>query len=167
MSNKTKWIIGGVLAFVLVVGCCLYFIPKTTPFDITLNATKTGNRNGEHEDLGTVEIHVYGTVKEYLFRSDKLELHIDDFDHLYDIKPFVASDRDGFTVDMDGDSHGFITGLPFGASSNITGENTVLIWITLQSDLKKWEFSIHPGLYVDEEEWDEPSYNLRYDAVIE
>ena len=167
MRNKMKWIIGGVLAFVLVLGCCLYFIPKTTPFDITLNATKTGDRNGEKNDMGTVQIHVHGTIKEYLFRSDKLELYIDDFDHLYDIEPWADSDRDCFTVDMDGDTYGYIKFLIFGASSKITGEDTVMLNLIFRNDLKRWEFFISPELHLDEEERNDPSYNLRYDAFIE
>ena len=167
MRNKMKWIIGGVVAFVLVLGCCLYFIPKTTPFDITLNATKTGDRNGEKNDMGTVQIHVHGTIKEYLFRSDELELHVDDFDHLYDIEPWADDNRNGFTVDMDGDENGYIMFLTFGASSNITGEDTVNIHVIIRTDLKQWEFFTSPEFDVPEEEWDDPSYNLRYDAVVE
>ena len=178
MNNKTKWIIGGVLAFVLVLGCCLYFIPKTTPIDITLNATKIGDPNGERNDLGTVQIHVYGTIKEYLFRPSELTLEIDDFDIFYDIHAYANCDPYGNYPDVtvklrESDYSMNLYGKTvenygvFWANSTVTGEGSSVITVHFSTDLKNWMLLVSPYVYIDEAFEDDPSFDCLYSATVE
>ena len=180
MRNKIKWIIGGVLSLVLVLGCCLYFIPKTTPIDITLNAAKTGDRNGyrgDREDLGTVQIHLYGTLKEYLFRPSELTLAIDDFDIFYDIHAYANRDSNGnypdVTVKLRGSDYSInlydkVTEnyAVFWANSTVTGEDSAVITVYFSTDLKRWNLFASPYVYIDEAFEDDPSFDCLYSATV-
>lgn len=177
MSNKMKWIIGGVLAFVLVLGCCLYFIPKTTPIDITLTASKIGDRNGAREDLGTVEIRVHGTLKEYLFRPSELTLEIDDFDIFHNILSYTkrGPDRDAdvtvkliegnYTLNLYGKEVNY--NASFIANSTITGEESAVIRVDFSPDLKNWVIIAVPDVLIDEAFEDDPSFDCVYTATVE
>jgi len=169
MHKKLIWIIGSVLALALVIFSCLFFIPHATPIDITLDAVKYDSTHGDANELGTVQIHVHGTLKEYLFRSDELELHIDDFDHLYDIRPWANPNPDGsypgFKVDLSENSYEY--GIVFGANSTITGEDSATLNLVLRKDLKKWEFFVGSSIYTDEALRNDPSLHIAYRATIE
>ena len=177
MSNKMKWIIGGVLAFVLVLGCCLYFIPKTTPFDITLNAAKTGDRNGEKNDMGTVQIHVHGTLKEYLFRPSEVTLEVEDFDNFYNILaytkrgPYRDSDvnvkliEGKYTLNLYGKEVDYDA--VFIANSTVTGEESAVISVHFNPDLKNWVVLASPDVLIDQAFEDDPSFDCVYTATVE
>ena len=167
MRNKIKLYVCGILLFAAAIFCCLYFIPKTTPIDITLNAEKTDK---DQNKLGQVQIHVTGYLKEYLFHTDTLSLNIDDFDYLYDIHPWANRDSDGNYSDFDlhWDNRGYAFDATFGASSTVTGEHSVLLCLTLHKDLKHWQFSVNPSIYVvDEAARNDPSFGIAYRARIE
>ncbi len=147
--------------------CCLYFIPKTTPIDITLTAQKTDQNQNE---LGEAQIHVTGYLKEYLFHTDTLSLNIDDFDYLYDIYPWTNRDSDGnyYDFDLHWNNQGYAFDAIFGASSTVTGEHSASLYITLHKDLKNWQFFVAPSIYVtDEAVRNDPSFGIVYRARIE
>lgn len=61
---------------VLIVAALLYFVPKVTPIDVTLNAVKLDEAGNE---LGTVQIHIKGNKLDYLFQESRLDVQIDPF----------------------------------------------------------------------------------------
>jgi hypothetical protein len=167
MSHKTKWIIADVLAFIVIALSCLYFIPKTTPIDITLDAVKTDS--SDENNLGTVQLHIHGTLYEYLLRSDELEFSIDDFDHLYDIRRWGQHEADGAypNIEIDLGSEGY-TSTAFQASSTVTGEDSAMIILYLRNDLKDWNLVISPHiLFPHKEAAADPSLHLNYRATLE
>ena len=167
MRNKVKWIIAGTLALIVIVLGCLYCIPKTTPFDITLDAVKLDG--SDDTNLGTVQIRIHGNLYEYLLRSDELELHIDDFDHLYDIHPWQTPNADGtydhFGIDLDAED--VQLGIVFQASSTVTGEGSATINVLYFGDMKKMDLFISPSIYATNSAKDDPSLNLVYQATLE
>lgn len=165
MRSRIMWIIGSILLLAFAIFCCLYFIPKTTPIDITLDTVKS---DYDHNELGTVQIHVQGALKEYLFHPDTLTLNIDDFDFLYDIRPWANRNSDGSYLDFEvnWDSRGY-TNCSFYASSTVTGEDSVYIIFFLRKDLKKWEFLLGPSFYAEEAVRKDPTMELAYRATIE
>lgn len=169
MNKKIKWIIVGTVCLILIVFGCLYFIPKTTPIDITLDATKYDSTRSDAKELGTVQIHVHGALKEYLFRSDELELNVDNFDHLYDIHPWQSPEANGtypnFKVDLDKGDYQY--NIVLQASSTVTGEGSAVIHVIFRNDLKKWEFFVCPSIYTDEAFKNDPALNLAYRATLE
>ncbi len=169
MRDKIKWIILGILALIAIVFGCLYFIPKTTPIDITLSAVKYESRQADANELGIVQIHIHGNLMEYLLRPDELDLKIDDFDHLYDIHPWQSPEADGtypnFKVDLDGE--GYQYGVMLQASSTVTGEGSAIINVVFRNDFKKWELFINDHVLTDESVKDDPSLNLAYRATLE
>ena len=167
MSNKAKWIISGTLALIMIVLGCLYYIPKTTPFDITLDAVKTDS--SDENNFGTVEIHIHGTLYEYLLRSDELEFRIDDFDHLYDIRCWGQHEaNDTYTnLEVDFDSEGYRS-MVFEASSTVTGEDSAMITLYLRNNLKEWNLAVSPHiLFPHEEAAKDPTLHLVYRATLE
>ena len=68
---------------VLIVAAALYFIPKTTPIDVTVDAVKMDQAGNE---LGTVQLHIKGVYREYLFREPLMELEIDPFGNYMNIQ---------------------------------------------------------------------------------
>lgn len=168
MDRKIKWIIGGVLVFVLVMLGCLYFIPKTTPIDITLDAVKYDSTYGDANVLGTVQIHIHGTLKEYLFREDTLTYTIDSFDHLYDIHAWDSSYKGSqyITVTL-AENAEFNYSSAFQASSTVTGEGSAIIHVIIRNDLKKWELFVGDHVLTDEAVKDDPSLNLAYRASLD
>jgi hypothetical protein len=167
MNKKIKWIIVGAVSLTLIVFACLYFIPKTTPIDITLDATKYDGINS-HTALGTVQIHIHGTLKEYLFRDNTLTFTIDDFDHLFDLhawdsryqgSPYITA-----TLDEDDEYNYFNV---FQASSTITGEGSAQVTVIFRHDLKQWELFVNDHILADEAVKDDPSLNLAYRATLE
>ena len=166
MRSRIMWIIGSILLLAFAIFCCLYFIPKTTSFDMTLDTVKYDYDGNEY---GTVPIHVQGALKEYLFRPDTLTLNIDDFDFVYDIRPWANRNPDGSYPDFEvnWDSNGFETGILFYGNSTVTGENSAWINFCLREDLKQWEFHISPSIYADEAVRNDPTFGLAYRARLE
>lgn len=74
----------GILSL-LIVAAALYFIPKTTPVDVTVDAVKM-DKDGK--ELGTLQLHITGQYREYLFRQSQLDLKIDDFGNYMHIQGF-------------------------------------------------------------------------------
>ena len=150
----------------LIVLACLYFIPHTTtPIDLTLETLKTDD-NGNA--LGTVSITVNGTWEKYLLQEDRLVLTIDDFDHLYNIRPWTNNNVPYFTeeqgdVDPEVPYH-YIT---FVADSTITGKDSVFLHLAFRDDLSKWEFFPGPSIYTIDDLRDDPSFQVAYRATVE
>ena len=165
MLKRIKWIICGILALALIVLACLYFIPQTTTIDLTLETQK---KDASGNVLGTVSITVNGTWEKYLLQDDRLILTIDDFDHLYNIRPWANNNVPYFTEEQ-GDvnpevPYHYIT---FVADSTITGEDSVLLHLAFRDDLSKWEFfpSGHP--LISEDLRDDPSFQVAYRATVD
>lgn len=77
MNIKYPKIILLALVLVLVLGCLLYFVHRSTPFDLTLNATKLDSDGNE---IGTTQITIRGNRLDYLFQKDRVEIEVDPFD---------------------------------------------------------------------------------------
>ncbi len=163
MRKSVKWLIGSVLTIALIVLACLYFIPKTTPIDIILDTQK---RDSAGNELGSMQITLKGNWKEYLFKNNRLTFTIDDFDHLYDLRPWTAeygtppysleqSDEDGYNC------------ITYVANSTVTGEDSVFLYVLISEDLSRWEFFPAPSIYTSEELRDDPSFDLVYRTPME
>ena len=63
----------------LIVAALLYYVPWSTPVDLTLNAVKLDENGNE---IGTAEIHIKGHKLDYLFRDSRLDVEIEPFDSL-------------------------------------------------------------------------------------
>ncbi|MBE6976296.1 MAG: hypothetical protein E7439_03765 [Ruminococcaceae bacterium] len=162
--TKLKIILICAIAIVLLILAALYFIPKTTPIDLTLDTLKTDMDGNE---LGSVSITLKGNRKEYLLQEDRLTLTIDDFDHLYDIRPWVTGDGDPpyFSLTQkDGDDYYYIC---YVANSTITGEDSVFLYVVFRKDLSKWELFPSPSIYIREELKSDPSFKVAYRATVE
>ena len=61
----------------LIVAALLYFVPWSTPVDLTLNAVKLDENGNE---IGTAEIHIKGHKLDDLFRDSRLDVDIEPFD---------------------------------------------------------------------------------------
>lgn len=169
MRCKAKWIIGCIAALILTVFSCLYFIPRSTPIDITLDAVKyDSSSNAYANELGTVQIRIHGTLKEYLFRDDTLTFTVDDFDHLYDIHAWDSRNEGSryVTTTLIEDAE-FHFSDAFQTSSTVTGEGSAMIRVIFRNDLKKWELFVGDHIFTDEAVKDDPSLNLAYRATIE
>lgn len=168
MRNKTKWIIGGILSFAVILFGCLYFIPKSTPIDITLDAVKYKDGSSlDASEPGTVQIHIHGTLKEYLFRENTLTFAVDDFDHLYDIHAWDSRYEGScyVTKTLIEDAE-ILFGSVFEASSTVTGEDTLTLSVAFQPDLKEWILSVGYSVLHPELE-DHPVTDNTYRATIE
>ena len=92
MKKRVFIIVGYVLLLCIAVGLCMYAIPYNTNINTSMQATKM-DKDGKV--LGTDEIVLQGSFKNYLFKEDKLELAIDSFGNLKSIK--LANDNRGNT----------------------------------------------------------------------
>lgn len=103
MNKKTKKILSAFLQCTLAalfMAIVLYFIPKSTPIDMTVDAVKM-DKSGKEQ--GTVQLHITGEYREYLFRKPQIELEIDDFGNYKHIQ--------GISFDiLDLPDHGFDMG---------------------------------------------------------
>ena len=77
MRKKFPVALSLVLVFLLLIGCFLYFLHRSTPFDLTLNATKFDKDGNE---IGTTQITIRGNRLDYLFQKDRVEIEVDPFD---------------------------------------------------------------------------------------
>jgi len=76
MCKKYSVTLRWALVLLLVLGCVLYFVPRSSPFDLTLNATKLDSDGNE---IGTTQITIRGKKLDYLFQKDRLEIEVDPF----------------------------------------------------------------------------------------
>ena len=74
----------GIFVILLILNLSLYNIPKYTPVKVSLEAVKLDEYGNE---LGTFPITINGYLKEYLFRSDSLDVKISPLDGLTDFEP--------------------------------------------------------------------------------
>ena len=165
MFKTIKWIIICVLLLAVTIGACLYFIPQTTTINLTLETLKT-DRSGNA--LGSVTITVTGTWEKYLLQDDRLVLTIDDFDHLYNIRPWTNNNVPYFTEEQ-GDvnpevPYHYVT---FVADSTITGKDSVFLSLAFRDDLTKWEFFTGPSVYTSDDLRDDPSLQFAYRATVD
>ena len=77
MSTKAKIICILSIVAILAVAAALYFIPKSTPVDLSFHVVKL-DKNGK--DLGTAELRIQGRKLDYLFRDSRMEVEISPFD---------------------------------------------------------------------------------------
>ena len=77
MYMKLRITLRWVLVLLLVLGCILYFVPWSTPVDLTLDAAKL-DQNGNV--IGTAQITINGKRLDYLFQKNRLDIQIDPFD---------------------------------------------------------------------------------------
>lgn len=166
MVKKALYLLAGLLMLTFVAQLCICYIPiSKTPFDLMLEAVKATDDFDNHGNvLGTASIKVSGTLMKYLFRDDRLELHIAPFDHIYDVRPWVDRDRAAIDIGKPTD-YGYYWAA-YCASSTITGENSVSITLWLREDLSKWEFHCSPSLYADRTLWDQPGLDVAYLATV-
>ncbi len=74
----------GIFVILLILNLCLYNISKNTPIKVSMEAVKLDEYGNQ---VGTVPIAINGYLKEYLFRSDALDVNIAPFDGLTDFEP--------------------------------------------------------------------------------
>ena len=86
--SKVFLVLCGVFALLFVLNLCLYHIPKCTPTDVSLEVVKL---NEYGEPVGTYPITIKGHLKEYLFRSDSLDVDISPFDGFESAEPVLQS----------------------------------------------------------------------------
>ncbi len=73
-----NYIIGIAIA-VLLIGACIYFFHLSTPVDLNINATKLdSNGNPSY----TTPILITGSLKDYVFQDDRLDIRISPFDEV-------------------------------------------------------------------------------------
>lgn len=74
------------LAVILVVflAVALYFVPKITPVQLTLDAVKV---DGDGNELGTAQILISGSKLDYLFKPSRIDVYIHPFDNYTAIGP--------------------------------------------------------------------------------
>ena len=88
------------LSCVLLVAACFYLFPiKNIPLNTTLNAVKL---DADGNVIGTEQITIQGSFKEYLFKDRLMELKVTPFDRLKSINIVDRSNPMGFTpFDLD------------------------------------------------------------------
>ena len=89
MSTKAKIICILSMIAILAVAAALYFIPKSTPVDLSFHVVKL-DKNGK--DLGTAELRIQGRKLDYLFRDSRMEVEITPFDGM---TVFLLDDNNG------------------------------------------------------------------------
>ena len=143
----------------LIVLACLFFIPhKTTPIDLTLEMEIYP---GSSIIEGTVPITLNGTWEQYLLNDDHLMLTIDDFEHYYNIHPLNSLGDPPYLPLSDKDN-GYQS-VCFVASSTITGEDSVLLFVKFKNDLSGWVIQPVPNFgIVSEELQNDPSFKYAY-----
>lgn len=160
MHKSVKWIICGILALALIVLACLFFIPHATTLIDQTFEVKIHDGSGNIE--GTVPITVNGTWKHYLLQEDHLVLTVYEFEHYYDIRPMnpIPGDPPFFRLD---DTKADYHSVCFVASSTITGEDSVLLFVQFKKDLSGWYINpmANPGV-VSEKFMDHPSFRRIY-----
>ena len=77
MRKKFPVALCSIFVFLLLLGCLLFFLHRSTPFDLTLNATKFDKDGIE---IGTTQITIRGNRLDYLFQKDRVEIEVDPFD---------------------------------------------------------------------------------------
>ena len=77
MSTKLRITLCCILLAAFALGCFLYFTPLSTPFDLTMNATKFDKDGNE---IGTTQISIRGERLVYLFQKSRVEIEVDPFD---------------------------------------------------------------------------------------
>lgn len=164
-NRKMAYIVIISVVCVLLIAAGLYFIPiKSTPIDITMDAVKS---DSDGKELGTVPITVQGTITEYLFRNDRIEIEIEPFEDLYDIEQRTT---DFFIDDSDQKGHYLVE---CNASSTIVGEDSYMVTVFFREDLSRWEFFRVCRKYHYVEETEElileeyPELDIRYRATVE
>ena len=160
MSETVKWIIGGVILLAVIIWGCLFFIPHTTtPLDQTLQMEIYP---GSSMIEGTVPITLNGYWEQYLLQDDRLVLTVDEFEHYYDIRPMnpIPGDPPFFRLD---DTKADYHSVCFVASSTITGEDSVLLFVQFKKDLSGWLIRPVPNFgFVSEEFERDPSFLYNY-----
>ena len=165
MLEKIKWIICGTVILALIVLACLFFIPyKTTSMDLTLDMEIYPGRSVIE---GTVPITLTGAWEQYLLHDDRLILTIDDFEHFYNIRPlnpvfgetsFGETTYISLTDKKTDHQH-----ICFVASSTITGEDSVLLFVEFKNDLSGWRINPRPTFGVVSKEFEtDPSFLYTY-----
>lgn len=85
-NRKTLTVVVIVIVMAIVLagvgGVLLWNACKTTPIDLQYDATKLDRKDNE---VGSVQIHIRGNYRDYLFKEDRLELKVDSFDGLENI----------------------------------------------------------------------------------
>ena len=159
MHPIVKWIICGTVALALIVLACLYFIPQSMPINLTITLEK---HDGKGNVQGTISIDANGTWEKYLLQNDRLILTIDDFDHFYNIRPLnpIPGDPPYFSLHEKKSGYNSVCYI---ASSTITGEDSVLLFVKFQKDLSGWSLNTMPSPYIREEFKDDPSFHVFYD----
>ncbi len=164
-NRKMAYIVIISVVCVLLIAAGLYFVPiKSTPIDITMEAVKS---DSDGKELGTVPITVQGTITEYLFRNDRIEIEIEPFEDLYDIEQRTT---DFFIDDSDQKGHYLVE---CNASSTIVGEDSYMVTVFFREDLSRWEFFRVCRKYHYVEETEElileeyPELDIRYRATVE
>lgn len=165
MHKRIQWIICGTLLLALIVLACLFFIPyKTTPMDLTLDMEIYP---GSSITEGTVPITLNGTWEQYLLHKDRLILTIDDFEHYYNIRPLnpiLGETTLGETtyIELTDRNTGYQDPC-FVASSTITGEDSVLLFVEFKNDLSGWRIKSIPNFGVISKELEtDPSFRYTY-----
>ena len=89
-----RWI----LLFLIVLACILYFVPWSTPFDLTLNATKLDSDGNE---IGTTQIHIQGKRLNYLFQMDRVDFELDPIDgwKSFGLSTYGTTQRKGVIIE--------------------------------------------------------------------
>ena len=126
-----------------LVAACIYLFPmKTTPLNTTLEATKL---DADGNVIGTTQIAIQGSFKEYLLNEDKMELTVAPFGGLRGINFVDRTNSMGFTpIAMD--KFYQYTGMAW------ENESPEMLWITFitSQDFEYWVFRVHKN--------DEPVY---------
>ena len=104
MSTKAKIITVISIIALLTVAALLYFVPRTTPVDISFLAVKL-DKNGS--DLGLAQITIKGQKLDYLFRDSRLDVEISPFDGMTVI--FVDEDGKGTLTTTEIGGHQLMT----------------------------------------------------------
>ena len=77
MSKRAKLITVLSVLAVLVIAALLYFVPRSTPVELSFHVVKL-DKNGK--DLGTAEVAIRGKKLDYLFQDSRLDVEIAAFD---------------------------------------------------------------------------------------
>ena len=77
MSKRAKLITVLSVLAVLVIAALLYFVPRSTPVELSFHVVKL-DKNGS--DLGTAEVAIRGKKLDYLFQDSRLDVEIAAFD---------------------------------------------------------------------------------------
>ena len=82
MSTRAKLITILSIVAVLIVAALLYFVPRSTPVDLSFHVVKL-DKNGY--DLGTAQVRIQGEMLDYLFQESRLDAEIELADKAADI----------------------------------------------------------------------------------